>query len=114
MLSEVIAQAVALSLLPLVLSTTYVVAQPPTAVAKDATLIHGGAFTQQLSLVGSDLSVEHLALTDEDVRYTDLTVDQSENFCCYEGRVLESSRARVIVRPRSSASCCACTEIKES
>lgn len=80
MLSASVFQAPVILILRLVLSAICAGAQEsPTAVVPDATLIHGRAFTQQINLIGPDLSVEHLALTDEDVRYTDVTVDRSEN-----------------------------------
>lgn len=46
--------------------------------AQDITMVHSGAFTQQLNLVGSDASVQQLALTDEDVQYLGITVDERE------------------------------------
>ncbi|CAM9888983.1 unnamed protein product [Scytosiphon promiscuus] len=74
MLSGGIIQAPIL-LLPM-LSATCVDAQGfAAAVVTDATLIHGGAFTEQIDLVDPDVRVEHLALTDRDVRYKDVTVD---------------------------------------
>ena len=42
------------------------------------TMVHRGAFSHQLSLVGSDASLEQLALTDEDVLYLGVTVDDGE------------------------------------
>ncbi|CAM9559829.1 unnamed protein product, partial [Ectocarpus sp. 4 AP-2014] len=47
------------------------------ASSTDATLIHRGAFTEQLNLVGADASVEQLALTDDDVQFLGITVDES-------------------------------------
>lgn len=49
------------------------------AASIDATLIHRGAFTEQLNLVGADASVEQLALTDDDVQFLGITVDESES-----------------------------------
>lgn len=57
------------------------------AASIDATLIHRGAFTEQLNLVGADASVEQLALTDDDVQFLGITVDESEseNTASFEG-----------------------------
>lgn len=46
--------------------------------AQDVTMVHSRAFTQQLNLVGSDTSMQQLALTDEDVQYLGITVDERE------------------------------------
>lgn len=42
------------------------------------TMLHHGAFSHQLSLVDADGSQAQLAVTDEDVLYLGITVDQSE------------------------------------
>lgn len=42
------------------------------------TLIYSGAFTKQLHLLGPDASVEQLALTEEDVQFFGVTVDECE------------------------------------
>lgn len=41
-------------------------------------LVHSAAFTQQLRLLDPDASVEKLALTDEDVQFFGVTVDECE------------------------------------
>lgn len=42
------------------------------------TMLHRGAFSHQLTLVSSDGSQEQLAVTDDDVLYLGITVDESE------------------------------------
>lgn len=46
--------------------------------AQDVTMVHRGAFTPQLNLVGSDTSIQELALTDADVQFLGITVDERE------------------------------------
>lgn len=49
-------------------------------------VLHNGAFNHQLALVSTDGSQEQLAVTDEDVLYLGITVDQSEcppYYCVY-------------------------------
>lgn len=46
-------------------------------------LVYSGAFTHQLRLLGPDASVEHLALTEEDVQFFGVTVDECE--CRHQG-----------------------------
>lgn len=41
-------------------------------------LVHGAAFSQQLRLLDPDGSVEQLALTEEDVQFFGITVDEGE------------------------------------
>ena len=41
-------------------------------------MLHKGAFSHQLTLVSIDGSQEQLAVTDEDVLYLGITVDESE------------------------------------
>lgn len=41
-------------------------------------LVHSAAFTQQLRLLDPDASVEKLALTDDDVQFFGVTVDECE------------------------------------
>ncbi len=51
-----------------------------------AVLVHRGAFSHQLSLVSSDASFEHLALTDEDELYLGVTVDDGKSFISFVPR----------------------------
>lgn len=46
------------------------------------TMLHRGAFSHQLTLVSTDGAQEQLAVTDEDVLYLGITVDESECRLC--------------------------------
>lgn len=45
------------------------------------TLVHSGAFAQQLRLLNPDTSTEQLALTEDDTQYFGITVDEGK-YCC--------------------------------
>lgn len=64
-----------------VLSALGEVAITATAQAEDdattsMTLVHNRAFAEQLRLLHPDASVEQLALTEDDVQYVGITVDE--------------------------------------
>lgn len=65
-------------IVPLLLRLVFMPTLDGVGAQEGMTMLHRGAFSHQLSLVSTDGSQEQLAVTDDDVLYLDLTVDQSE------------------------------------
>lgn len=63
---------------PLLLRLGFMLTLGGMGAEEGMTMLHRGAFSHQLTLVGTDGSQEQLAVTDEDVLYLGLTVDESE------------------------------------